>query len=643
MKKHYKKILSLIISLIMTVSLFTGLEISSFAEDDIFRYLEYSIFDGKATIIGCDTSISGDVVLPDTIEGYPVVSIWESAFYNCENINSIIIPDSVTTIGDYAFCFCKNVTSITIGNSVTSIGNNAFSHCYNLSDITIGNSVTIIGEHAFEACESLSTIIIPDSVTKINNHAFVSCKKLERIIVKKENKTYSTDEYGVLFDKEKTKLIKYPESNINTEYVIPDSVITICDKAFEDCNNLTKLTIGKRVTTIGKDVFNYSKKLNSIIVDNDNISYSNDECGVLFNKEKTKLIKCPEGKTEYIIPDSTLSIEDEAFYLCNNLTRVTIGKNITTIGNNAFYFCSSLTEITIPDSTILIGKFSFNHCEKLKKITIGNSVITIDTGAFGGCFCLTDVSIPDSVTIIGDIAFAGCENLSVITIPDSVTTIGEGAFINCPNLTRITIPSSVTQIGTCAFGFKEEIGKYVNFEIYGISGTAAETYANENDITFVAVGEAPEKSTTEKPDENNELEVKDEGGIVTDVENKLSYIGTGETADTIASMIENDYFTVVDKNGDKLAGNSPVGTGSSIRVLDKDGNTLNEYTVIVPTDVDGNGKTTAADARLALRGSAKLDKVEGVYATASDMNTDGKITAADARMILRISAGLEKA
>ena len=542
MKKHYKKILSLIISLIMTVSLFTGLEISSFAEDDILSYLSYKIYDGKATITGCDTSISGDVVLPDTIEGYPVVSIWESAFYNCENINSIIIPDSVKTIGDSAF-----------------------------------------GD-----CDSLESITIPDSVITIGAYAFVWCDSLTNITVDENNVNYSSDEYGVLFNKEKNELIQYPLGNSRTEYIIPDSVTSIGEYAFSLCDSLTSVTIPSNVTTIGYNAFSGCTSLASIT-----------------------------------IPDSVTTIEDNAFSACYNLESITIPDSVTFIGYHAFANCNSLTSVTIPDSVTSIGGYTFSGCDSLASITI-----------------------PDSVTSIDEYAFSWCDSLTSITIPDSVTTIGDYAFYDCNSLTWVTIGNGVNTIGDYALGFhyvdlSYDRVKINDFVIYGTPCTAAETYANENDITFVAVGEVPEESTTEKPDENNELEIKGDGEITTDKENKLSYIGTGETADTITSMIENDYFTVVDKNGDKLAGNSPVGTGSSIRVLDKDGNTLNEYTVIVPTDIDGNGKTTAADARLALRASAKIDTIDGVYAVAADANNDKKITAMDARTILRKAAGLE--
>ncbi len=142
-------------------------------------------------------------------------------------------------------------------------------------------------------------------------------------------------------------------------------------------------------------------------------------------------------------------------------------------------------------------------------------------------------------------------------------------------------------------------------------------------------------------DVSDKLEV--EGDTVkVDSNEKISTIRIKTKVEAIAEAIKNENFAIVDKNGKELTTDEYIGTGSVIQIKDNSGKVINEYTVCVPNDVDGNGKTTAADARLALRGSAKLEKIDGVYATASDVDGNGKITAADARKILRVSAGLEK-
>ncbi len=155
----------------------------------------------------------------------------------------------------------------------------------------------------------------------------------------------------------------------------------------------------------------------------------------------------------------------------------------------------------------------------------------------------------------------------------------------------------------------------------------------------------PVEKPTEKPTQKPVLDKLEVSGDTVKVDNtsKVSTVKTKSSAADIIKSVKNEKVSIVDKDGKAVSGDALVGTGAKIQIKDNSGKVINTYTVCVPTDVDGNGKTTAADARLALRGSAKLDKIEGVYATASDMNSDGKITAADARKILRISAGLEAA
>jgi len=196
------------------------------------------------------------------LSGSPIKTIPDEAFSECTGLTSVTIPNSVTSIGNGTFRFCTSLTSVTIGNKVTTIGNRAFERCSSLTSITIPNSVTKIGEAAFEYCESLTSITIGNKVTTIGYRAF-----------------------------------------------------TVCD--------ITSITIPNSVTSIGNYAFDICRSLTAINVDSGNSAYSSQD-GILFNKDKTELIRYPPGKTgEYTIPNSVTKIEGSAFLDCGNLTSVT--------------------------------------------------------------------------------------------------------------------------------------------------------------------------------------------------------------------------------------------------------------------------------------------------------------------------------
>ena len=183
-----------------------------------------------------------------------VTTIGSFAFYNCSSLTSVTIGNSVRAIGDFAFDRCTSLTSITIPDSVTSIGESAFARCTSLTSITIPDSVTSIGESAFARCTSLTSITIPDSVTSIGYSAFEYCTGLTSINVASGNNYYSSNN-GVLFNKKKTELIRYPEGKSQTSYTIPNSVTSIGKRAFIFCSSLTSITISNSVTSIGVYAF----------------------------------------------------------------------------------------------------------------------------------------------------------------------------------------------------------------------------------------------------------------------------------------------------------------------------------------------------------------------------------------------------
>ena len=380
MKTKTKQILSALLALLM---LFGALPATVFAagQTNPLDYLTYRITDGEVTITDCDTSISGELTIPETIEGYPVTGIGEWAFENCTDLTNVKIPDSVISICYAAFNDCTGLTNITIGKGVTSIYACAFANtAYSKDDSnwedgilyigkyliatkgdiagsrTVKNGTKLIADQTFSLCDGLTDITIPNSVTHIGFNVFEGCTGL-------------------------------------TSITIPNSVTDIGWNAFEGCTGLTSITIPNSVTSIGKYVFN--------------------DC---------------TGLTSITIPNSITSIGYRAFGGCTRLTSITIPNSVTSIGNFAFYGCTGLTSITIPNSVTNIGAYVFNGCSSLTSITLPNSVTYIGGNAFEGCTGLTSITIPNSVTSIGSEAFYGCTGLTSVTIPNNVTYIGWEAF-----------------------------------------------------------------------------------------------------------------------------------------------------------------------------------------------------------------------
>ena len=435
---------------------------------------------------------------------YGVLIIDDEAFTYCRSLTSVIIPDSVETIGKYVFYQCENLESITIGKSVKSIGNNAFDRCSKLVEITIPNGVTSIGNSAFSNCSALTEIDIPESVKSIGDAAFSGCFNLQNITVNSNNQYYSNDEYGVLFNKDKTTLIKHPDGGVRLHYAIPDSVITLGKYAFSGCN-LESIIIPDNVTTIGYQTFA------GCCIENIVVPESVTTIG------ESAFYGC-ENLKEIVIPDSVTSLGRRGFYECKSLSKATIGNGITIIDEFTFGKCSNLASINISDSVTEICDFAFANCNNLRNvyyagtkeqwesIPIGsnntallNATIICDmsyveqpdetypiTGTCGenltwsfdvatgtltisgtgnmynydgntAPWCsyykevIKEVIINNGVTSIGSNAFGCCYALNKVTIPDEITTIGESAFNHCESLIEIDIPDSVIVIEEEAF------------------------------------------------------------------------------------------------------------------------------------------------------------------------------------------------
>ena len=289
--------------------------------------------------------------------GSGVTSISENAFDGCGSLSSVTIPASVTSIGEKTFNNCHSLESVTIPASVTTIGIMAFCWCEHLATVTFEgvSQLASIGQEAFLFCTDLTSINIPASVTTIYGNTFNGCGKLESIIVDGNNQNYAS-EGGVLFNKDKTTFVKYPEGKSGTSYVIPPSVTKIGNDAFSGCDELTSVTIPDGITSIGDGAFSGCGKLTSVTIPAGvtSIGGSAFNGSGWYNAQPDGLIYLDNWLLGYKgnKPTGTLQINEEtrgiagsAFYWCSGLTSITLPASVTSIGENTFYLCSSVTDV----------------------------------------------------------------------------------------------------------------------------------------------------------------------------------------------------------------------------------------------------------------------------------------------------------
>ena len=351
---------------------------------------------------------------------------------------------------DYAPWNSYEVKKVVIEEGVDNIGSNAFRDCKYLTDVTIPESVTSIDQYAFYRCNSLPEIVIPNGVKVLDWYSLCECSNLKKII-------------------------------------IPDSVETIEDGVFYECSSLGEITLPSGLEWIGNRTF----------------------------------YKCTSLK-KIVIPNQVTGIGNYVFYGCSTLEEISIPSSVTSIGVGAFTgtpwaetavdengflvvnnilveYKSDSESASVPTGITSIAEQAFYNKDSLKKVQMPNDVTSIGDCAFSLCDSLTDVNIPDSLTAIQYGVFKVCTSLTEVEIPENIEEIYDFSFYNT-GLTSIIIPDSVTYIGEDALGYKDseetnENGDYEaipveGFTIYGYSGSAAETYANENVFNFVEIKES---------------------------------------------------------------------------------------------------------------------------------------------------------
>ena len=436
----------------------------------------------KSEIISFRNQEIESYIIPDS-----VTSIGDGAFGCCSSLSSLVIPDSVVNIKGNPFYFWKGkleclsasfiyednvlfnmdksklisyrnqeAKSFIIPNGVMSIEKYAFSDCSSLISISVPKSVTSIGDGAFDGCSSLSSIAISDSVTSISAWTFDGCKSLRSLVIPDSVTSIGNEAFC--------------GCSSLCSLVIPDSVTSIGDGAFDGCSSLRSLVISDSVTSIGDGAFGSCSSLRSLVIPDSVTSIGDGAfsscsslCSLVIPDSVVNIKGNPfcywKGKLEclsasFIYEDNVLFNMDKSKLISfrnQEAKSFIIPDGVKSIGKCAFVDCYSLVSISIPNSVTNIGDSAFDGCSSLSNLVIPNSVTSIGDGAFWGCSSLRSLVIPNSVTSIDAWVFSGCKSLSNITIPDSLTSIGAWAFEGCSSLRSLVIPNSVTSIGNSAF------------------------------------------------------------------------------------------------------------------------------------------------------------------------------------------------
>ena len=380
----------------------------------------YNLSGGRA-IVTYDTyghsSYSGDIVIPSSVtyngREYIVNEIHSFAFELSE-LTSIVIPNTVTSIGEYAFQGCSNLTSFNIPEQVTEISKWCFGDCISLDSIVIPEGVTEIGSCAFHGCSNLTSISFPESITKVGGLAF------------DETPWFDNQPDGLVYiGKVAYKYHGYIPNNC--EIVIREGTVCISGECFWEWSTtgLTSVTIPSSVRSIG--------------------------FGAFYNCGRLTSINLPEGLKE---------IENTAFASCSSLTSVVIPASVTSFGARAFEWCYALGSISVePGNTVYDSR---NNCNAIIRTSdnvllegchttvIPEGIKSIGRSALSSTNLL-EAPMPISLKTIDEYAFQSCTKLTSLELPDSLTSIASYAFRYCSGLTTVSIGSSVRWIGTEAF------------------------------------------------------------------------------------------------------------------------------------------------------------------------------------------------
>ena len=449
--------------------------------DISYNFLQY-YFDSKSDFYNIEK-----IVLPAGVKKIP-----KDTFYHDTYLKEIQFADDLYYIGDNAFSGCTNLKKIPKLNNIMELNSFAFCNCYSLKEINIPFGVVKIGKQALYNCKLLKEINLPETVFSIGSYAFAGCESVEKFNIPK-NVTYLN--YGLFKNCKSLKSMN-----------IGENITKLGKELFKNCTSLEEVYIPYTVKSIDTGIFDNCTSLCGIYIDSNNPSYT-DLNGILVNKEKTKLILYPAGRTSktYTVPigitnfengafgytqnlekvifqDGVESLSYELFYKNNSIKSVELSDSVKTINDRAFFSCTNLEEITLPDSVTKLGTGVFTDCTSLKKAVIPYSISELSDNTFYNCSSLEDVTL-ENVKKIGKYAFKGT-NLKSIVLDTTVEDVGILAFVDCKYLRKVTCLNRNVDLKLNSIGYyTSDNGEYYYrkgvVDIIGYKGSTAEKLTQE--------------------------------------------------------------------------------------------------------------------------------------------------------------------
>ena len=432
------------------------------------------------------TKPSGSVQIPASVTNgsniYSVVAIGNNAFYGCNGMTSLIIPNSVTSIGSSACSQCTGLISVNIPNSVTTIGDNAFmgcsqlasivlpnavtmvgvgtfQGCSSLASVTFGSSVTTIGNVAFEGCSSLTSLHIPNSVTMIGNWAFCNCTSLNSLYIGSSvayilQNTFSgcNNVHYIHYNARSASCSYYSAGSYQSslpvsglaQLVVGDSVQTLSQYAFANATLLDSVYIGSGVSAIDANAFSGTT----------NVHYLHFNSNLFTDATFPRAAFASFANlTQLIVGNNVQYIPSSAFANKTHLQQVTFSSSVVSIGDSAFYNCSALQgPLQLPATLTTFGSSAFQNCSHINgSLLLPATLQSIGSKAFAGCSKIAgSLNIPSSVQYMGSAAFSNCDSLLTLTTNGSLA-IPDNAFNSCDRLFQVTLAPSTPAVGNSAF------------------------------------------------------------------------------------------------------------------------------------------------------------------------------------------------